>query len=65
MWFFWVLVLLVTLKLVLRWLRISAARSKSGPEGILGARLARGEIDKSEYKRRFTHLQGLTKPYGT
>ncbi len=63
-WLFWGLVLLVMVKLGIRWSRISAASSRTArgsPEEILRLRYASGEIDRSEYARRRAHLHRLRK----
>lgn len=64
MWFFWILMMLVVVRLAIRWFRISAADSKDtngSPEQILRLRHACGEIDKSEYERRLSCLRRLRK----
>lgn len=63
-WFFWILMLLVAVRLAIRWFRISAAESKDAKgstEQILRLRHARGEIDKSEYERKLSRLRRLRK----
>lgn len=63
-WFFWILMLLIAVRLAIRWLGISAASSKDfngRPEQILRLRHACGEIDRAEYERRLSRLRRLRK----
>ncbi len=58
---FWVAVMIVVVRLAVRWFKISVAHSKSLPEEILRVRYASGEIHKSEYENRLCELHRIVK----
>lgn len=60
---FWVAVMIVVVRLAVRWFKISVAHSKSLPEEILRIRYASGEIDKPEYENKLRELHCLVKPW--
>jgi uncharacterized membrane protein len=58
---FWVAVMIVVVRLAVRWFKISVAHSKSLPEEILRVRYACGEIDKPDYENKLRELHRLVK----
>ena len=61
-WLFWPVVIVVLLRLVVQWIRISASRDNRSRH--LAAKVPRlrylsGEIDRQEYKRRLNSLRRL------
>ena len=58
---FWVAVMIVVVRLAVRWFKISVAHSKSLPEEILRVCCACGEIDKPDYENKLRELHRLVK----
>jgi hypothetical protein len=58
---FWVAVMIVVVRLAVRWFKISVAHSKSLPEEILRVRYASGDIDKPEYENKLRALHRFVK----
>ena len=58
---FWVAVMIVVVRLAVRWFKISVAHSKSLPEEILRVRYASGNIHKPEYEGKLRELHRIVK----